>query len=296
MRDFDFVDLRLFASVCRTGSIARTADLEHLAPSAVSKRLTYLEGRAGTALLHRDRNNMRPTAFGKIILDEAELIFSAAHRITRSIEQSKSFPSGLIRVLTCSSSISWRLVDRVSELLGDLAFSKVQVEIYESSSSEIVKRLLDSSADIGICRDDVDLSCLRTHFLGTDVLGVIVPARHRLVARSACILDDIAEEAHVALTGSSASRGLVNRVADSRGLRVNYRLLVPTIDTALKAVQAGMGIAVLPTELVQPYAAHFNLTIIPLAEPWAERRYHVCSKHDVDGTAAELLALLGRAV
>lgn len=296
MRNFDFVDLRLFVSVCRTGSIARTAAHEHLAPSAVSKRLTHLEERAGTALLHRDRNNIRPTEFGKVILDEAEVIFAAAQRITERIDRPGNFSGALIRVLTCSTSISWKLVDAVSELLGHAAFAKIQIEMFEVASSEIVRRILDDSADIGICRDDVDLSNLSSQFLGTDTLSVIVPRHHRLAGGSSCTLEDISGERQVALAGPSASKALVSRVASARDLRIDYRMLVPTIDTALKAVKVGLGIAVLPGELVRPYADHFGLTVVALAEPWAARMYYACTKPSVNESTSALKALLARTV
>ena len=40
---FDLLSLKLFAAVCEQQSIARAAEREHIAPSAVSKRISDLE-------------------------------------------------------------------------------------------------------------------------------------------------------------------------------------------------------------------------------------------------------------
>jgi hypothetical protein len=40
---FDFQSLKLFVAVCEHGSIARVAEAENIAPSALSKRISHLE-------------------------------------------------------------------------------------------------------------------------------------------------------------------------------------------------------------------------------------------------------------
>ena len=48
-RRSDAYSLRLFVSTARAGSIMRGAELEHIAPSALSRRITDLEHAFGTA-------------------------------------------------------------------------------------------------------------------------------------------------------------------------------------------------------------------------------------------------------
>ncbi|EDZ97814.1 transcriptional regulator, LysR family, partial [Burkholderia sp. H160] len=55
MWQIDQVTLRLFIAVCEEGTIARAAEREFIAPSAVSKRLADLEALVEVALLSRSQ-------------------------------------------------------------------------------------------------------------------------------------------------------------------------------------------------------------------------------------------------
>jgi len=50
---YDLVSLKLFIAVAECANVARAAEREHLAVSAVSKRISELESLAGTPLLQR---------------------------------------------------------------------------------------------------------------------------------------------------------------------------------------------------------------------------------------------------
>lgn len=65
MWQIDQVTLRLFIAVCEEGTIARAAEREFIAPSAVSKRLADLEALVDVALLSRSQRGVRATAAGR---------------------------------------------------------------------------------------------------------------------------------------------------------------------------------------------------------------------------------------
>ena len=56
--------------------------------------------------------------------------------------------------------------------------------------------------------------------------------------------------------------------------------MTATFDAALRVVRAGLAIAVLPAELATPYADAFGLTITPLTDAWAERRFALCCRDE----------------
>ena len=60
------------------------------------------------------------------------------------------------------------------------------------------------------------------------------------------------------------------------GSTPTYRIQVSSLDAACRIVAAGLGLAVMPREAVG--AAAQGLVLLPLAEPWAERRFVVCSR------------------
>ena len=65
---FDLLSLQLFVAVCEEQSIAKAADREHIAASAVSKRISDLEVRLNTPLFHRSSKGLELTAAGRDLL------------------------------------------------------------------------------------------------------------------------------------------------------------------------------------------------------------------------------------
>ncbi len=85
MRDLDLTTLRLLVAVCEQQNMARVAEQEHIAPSAISKRIAQLESNLGIALLNRTRRGVQPTAAGLALVEHARTMLFAAERIENDV-------------------------------------------------------------------------------------------------------------------------------------------------------------------------------------------------------------------
>jgi DNA-binding transcriptional LysR family regulator len=71
---------------------------------------------------------------------------------------------------------------------------------------------------------------------------------------------------------------LLRRQAALIGKLPAHRIQVSSIDAACRIVAAGLGLAVLPREVAVPHAGAGRLALVPLAEPWAQRRFVVATR------------------
>ena len=115
MWQIDQISLRLFIAVCEEGTIARAAEREFIAPSAVSKRLADLETLVETALLSRSQRGVRPTAAGEALLKHARLIMLDHERLQAELSEYAAGGRGHVRVLANVSS----MVEFLPEAIGD---------------------------------------------------------------------------------------------------------------------------------------------------------------------------------
>jgi len=67
-RGIDPYSLRLFLAAAREGSIARAASTEHIAASALSRRIADLEHAFGVPLFVRSSHGIALTEAGKVVL------------------------------------------------------------------------------------------------------------------------------------------------------------------------------------------------------------------------------------
>jgi DNA-binding transcriptional LysR family regulator len=69
------------------------------------------------------------------------------------------------------------------------------------------------------------------------------------------------------------------------------RVIVTNFEAALRVVRAGLAISVVPREVAQIYAEAYGLKLVPLDEPWSERRFIIVYGSDASLPPAARLLL-----
>jgi DNA-binding transcriptional LysR family regulator len=183
------------------------------------------------------------------------------------------------------------LADDVAAFLKAPAHANIQVDMEERISPEVVRGIRDGTASLGICWDAADLGNLEQRRYRSDHLCMVVPAGHPLASHKSLRFEQTLDYDHVSLPVSSAVQVMVQRAAARIGRTVNYRVIVSNFEAALRVVRAGLAISLVPREVAHVHAQAWNLELIPVAEPWAQRRFIICFR---DATAlspaAQLLA------
>lgn len=279
MRDLDLTSLRLFAAVCETRNIARAGELHHIVPSAISKRLMQLEHGVGHPLLERRRHGVVPTAAGELLLEHARAMLAGADRLMRDMAAYGTGIKGQVRVLATVSAIAEFLPDDIARFLQAPAHADIRIDMEECLSRDVVRGIREGLAPVGVCWDAADLEGLQTLAYRRDHLAIVVHASHPLARRRRISFAQTLAHEHVGLPADTAVHTLLARAAAIAGQRVIYRAIVTTFDASLRCVRAGLGIAVMPLEVVgsaRQFGDGEPVKAIALTDAWAQRRFAVC--------------------
>lgn len=276
MRDLDLTTLRMFVSVCETQNIARAAQLHNIVPSAISKRLQLLEDTLGNPLLERHRRGVSATAAGEMLLEHARGMLAGADRVARDMAAYGTGIKGQVRVLATVSSIAEFLPDDIADFLQAPAHRDIRIDIEETLSRDLVRGLREGLAPLGVCWDAADLEGLSTRPYRSDHLAVIAHPAHPIARLRRCAFSQTLDSDHVGLPASTAVHTMLSRAAAIIGKPISYRAVVSTFDACLRCVRANLGIAVVPREVAGPYAENFGVKVVPLSDPWAQRRFALC--------------------
>ena len=84
---------------------------------------------------------------------------------------------------------------------------------------------------------------------------------------------------------------LLRRQAALLGRLPAHRIEVSSLDAACRIVAAGLGLAILPREAAAPHANAGRLSLVPLLEPWAQRRFVVAMRPEPMRSASARLVL-----
>jgi DNA-binding transcriptional LysR family regulator len=293
MRELDLTSLRLFVTVFETRSIARAGEQASIVGSAISKRLAQLEGAVGTPLLVRRRRGMEPTPAGETLLEHARAMLASSALIERDMAGYASGMKGQVRLLATASVMAESLADDVATFLKNPAHQDIQVDIQERLSAGVVRGIREGSASLGLCWDAADLSGLQTRPYRSDYLAMVVHPAHPLAKKKALRFEETLDYPHVSLPVASAVQLMLQRAAALVGKAVTYRVIVSNFESAMWVVRANLALSVVPEEVAAAYARTWDLRCIPLAEPWAQRRFALCFR-DVAGLPAAARLLLAQ--
>jgi len=290
VRDLDLTTLRLFVSVCELGNIARAGERANIVGSAISKRLAQLEDQVGTPLLVRRRHGVVPTAAGQTLLEHSRSMLDGAARIESDMLNFAAGARGQVRILASVSAMTESLADDVAAFLQLPAHRKIQVDMEERVSPEIVRGVRDGHASLGVCWDAADIGAMQSRPYRSDHLCVVLPARHPLSGRKRLRFEETLDFEQVSLPVNSAVQVMLQREAATHGKPLRQRVVVTNFEAALRVVRAGLGIGVVPREVAQVQAQAYGLRLVALQESWAERRFIICYRDaQLLSPAAQLL-------
>jgi DNA-binding transcriptional LysR family regulator len=270
----DPVSLRLFVAVMEEGTIAAAALREHLAPAAVSKRISELEATLDAALFQRSNKGAQATAAAHALLGLARGVLYGLDDIA---EQMAGYASGLrghVRVFANISAITQFLPDDLRSFMA--AAPLVQVHLQERISSAIARAVADSTADIGILNAGAYGEPLTMLPYREDELVLIVPRVHPLARRKKVSFREALAHEFVGAHPGSAVNIQLHRAAAEIGLPLRLRIQVGGYDAMSLMVAAGMGIGILPRQSARLYLASLDIRAVALDEPWVRRQLVVC--------------------
>lgn len=294
MKDLDLTSLRYFVAVCETGNISRAAEQQHVVPSAISKRLVLLEQDFGVALFERRRRGVSPTPAGEALLAQARGLLSSAARIAQDMASYGAGVRGHVRLLGTVSAIAESLPDDVAAFMGKAAHRDIQVHIEEEFSREIVRRVKDGNAPLGVLWDIANLDGLRTVPYRVDQLSLVVHGSHPLATRKRVAFEDALPYELVGLQSPSAVNAVLEKAAAIAGRPLEFRSTVSNFEAALRVVRANLGSAIVPKDVAQSHARTYGLKVLPLTNAWAKRNYVICfrSREHLSKAAEMLLDFL----
>ncbi len=286
---FDLLSLKLFVAVCEQQNISRVADAEHIAASAVSKRMSDMERMLGTPLFYRSNKGLELTP-------AAHTLLRHAHGIVRNLMQMESElldhakgMRGQIRLHASLSTIVQYLPSDISLFLDQ--HPAIRIDLEEGLSADVLRAVSENAADIGIFGGTSLVAGLRVLPYRSDRLVVIMPADHPLSGAQSLTFAEVAEHDLVGPQKGSYLDSLVLRAAADLSHPLRLRIRVNGFEPARSMVEAKLGIALVPEHHAARYVAPNHMVAVPLDEPWGVRHWKICTR-DVDSLPAPVQLLV----
>ncbi len=268
---FDLVTLNLVLAIAETRSITRGAEREHLALAAASKRLSDLETRLGVSLFERRARGVEATEAGRALVRHIRSLNASLHALESEVVEFSRGVKGHLRIVANVSAIADCLPPDLASF--SQAHPMIRISLEDLTSAEVQAAVAEGRADVGIFVPPLLETRLTTWHYASGELSVMVPKDHPLAGRESVTFDDLLDYDVVGLQSGAAVQEQLQQLANARGRSLKARLQVRGFDAIAQLVEAGLGVAVLPTAAVERFSKLFGVQRLKLDEDWAVREY-----------------------
>lgn len=175
----DLKELHYIITIADEGSISKAAEKLFMAQSSLSQFLQLYENELGTHLFMRTSRGVRPTASGKVFIDNARQILIHYHRAQSQIWDIEELRGGQIE-LGVSTFRGTYLIPRVLKRFHEV-YPNVHVEITEKDSLVLEEMIQEGTLDMALLAlPTSNLKC-QTDFLMKDEVCLVAANSHPIM-------------------------------------------------------------------------------------------------------------------
>jgi DNA-binding transcriptional LysR family regulator len=254
-------DLSTFLTVASERSFSSAAKKLHRTQPAVSQAIRRLEEELGERLFDRTSRTGTLTEAGRLLQDYATRLMRLASDAEQAVRELQQVRRGRV-VIGANEAAVHTLLPYIERFTRD--HPQALVEVRRVPSRQIATEILNRSIDCGVLTFQPPDKGLHAIPLGRDELVLLTHPAHPLAMRRRVSLEEVGRQVIIAHNDPSPARERVLRVYERRHATINIQIALPSLDGIKRAVESGLGVAVLPrrcalTEIARGQLAAVNV-------------------------------------
>src|SRR5438093_2204683 len=212
--------LRYFVAVAEEGSLTVAAEQRvHTSQPSLSRQIRDLEYEVGAQLMTRSARGIELTEAGRVFLDHARLALAqvdAAREAARRAAQPAK-PSFGLGFLT-GQEMDW--LPEAMRILHD-ELPNMEVTVSSQYSPQLADALTRGKLDVAFMRPEAQTPDLAYRLVTKEPLVAVLPSDHRLAARKAIDMREIASETFISVSNTApALRAVIDDYLKRSGLDI----------------------------------------------------------------------------
>lgn len=268
---FDTTTIRLMLAIAEEGSISRAADRLSLAVAAASRRVTDLENQLGAKLFKRVPHGVEITESGAKLLQYVRQIDNLIDRLEGDAQALNQGLDGRIIIGAPKAVVIQFLAREIADI--QRKYPGISLKIVEENSKIVQQLLRDKVIDVGIYEKKSGFLDLAKSPYKVDRLVLVYNRPHFQFPDGPVGIDDILDLPIVSLGKGSAVLTAVQRAYRSRGRLFPNNFTVSGFDTMLAMVRHGLGVGLMPPDVLRSFHPEESLASAELDGDWHQRSY-----------------------
>jgi DNA-binding transcriptional LysR family regulator len=271
----DLDSLALFVRAAEMHNLTRAAEASFITVPAASRRLSLLEHQFKSQLFERHSRGLELTPAGEQLLLLAREVIATVNHMRAEMANYTQGSRSVLRIHGNTSAMTQFLPADVASF--QQSEPDVRIVLEECWSEDAIKRVRRGEIELGVIVEGADVGGLHVRPYRGDQLAAVV-REDDPVPTDGLKFADLLERDLVGLEGSSTLTRLLAEQAALLMRAMVLRVQVRSFEAVCRAVEARLGVGVLPMTAARSFAPAMNLKVLPLQDDWAMRRMNLISR------------------
>lgn len=236
--------LEYFLTVVRMQHVTRAAEVLSITQPALSHSLAKLEEELGVQLFERSGRNVKLNRYGRTF---AARVSNALQEIRRGKEEIAELtdPESGVLSLAFGNILGTHFIPELVHRFQE-KYPNIRFELYQGTSTQTQQLLEEGQCDLNITSPGSGAADIVRETLFVADLYAVVPASHRLAAKEAIGLKELAEEPFIGIHRDCGLRGTVDTISRTHQFFPQVKYSAEDLVTVAGFVAAGLGVSLLP--------------------------------------------------
>ena len=262
-------ELKFIVALAKSRNFRKAAEVCFVSQPALSLAVKKLEDELGVLLFERSRNDVKMTAVGELVVEQATRVMEEAKRLKEIANQGNNQLAGPLK-LGVIYSVGPYLLPEIIPILRKHA-PEMSLIVEENLTSNLETQLRNGVIDVAIIALPFELSGVITMPLYEEEFVVVAPITHEWANRKEIDATELADEKVLLLNSGHCFSNQVVQACPS--LTRNGEILQGnSLDTVRNMVASNLGITVLPASATISRYQNPLVKAIPFKKPAPKRQ------------------------
>jgi DNA-binding transcriptional LysR family regulator len=272
-----FEDLRVFCAVAAERSFSRAARKLRRTQPAVSQAIRRLEAAAGERLIDRSSRDGTLTDAGQLLLEYGTRLLHLANEASMAVGALREVRQGRVLVGANDGGV-YAVLPLVAAF--QQQYPGIVVDVRRIAARQMAQEVLLRSVDLGVLTFNPPERELQSIVVAVDELVLLVRPDHPLAGRERISMEEMGQQTVIAHNDPSPMRDRVLQMYEQRHAPLNIKLALPSLDGIKRAVEMGLGVALLPRRCALAEIARGDLVEVQVPDLRSPRQVRLVHRRD----------------
>ncbi len=257
----------------KRGNLSKAADDLFITQPAITKGIQRIQDYYDIRLVERFGKKMVLTDAGEVLFKIAGKIFELEKQAEESIREFKQRKKGRIRIQASESFGAYYLPSIMNPF--SKAHPLIKISVHILPTEHVVKNVADLECDIGFISYPIEQEKVLIREILEDQLVFILPPDHPICRRKRFKPQNLEGMPIIVHEKNSTPHRVLHEFIEKNEITVTLSLELSSNRAIKRAVESGLGIALISRKIADEEIKTGRLAAIPLPDPSIKRKFYL---------------------